>query len=114
MLKIYHNPRCSKSREGLGILQESGKEFQIVEYVKNPLSEKEIKEILQKLDIPAEDLVRKNEKTWKEHYKGKVLSEDEIVRAMAENPSLIERPIVIRENKAVIGRPPENIKSLIG
>jgi arsenate reductase len=112
-MKIYHNPRCSKSREGLGILQESGKEFQTVEYLKTPPSEDEIREILKKLDIPAEALVRKNEVIWKENYKGKKLSEEEIIQAMAENPKLIERPIVVGKNGAVIGRPPSLIEGFI-
>lgn len=112
-MKIYHNPRCSKSREGLAILGESGGDFQKVEYLKKPLSESEIKELLKKLDIPAEGLVRKNESIWKENYKGKNLSEEEIVRAMAQNPILIERPIVVRGNKAVIGRPPALIRDFL-
>lgn len=105
-MKIYHNPRCSKSREGLAILQESGKEFETVEYLKNPPSETELREIVEKLNIPAEKLVRKNEPIWKENYKGKTLSEAEIIQAMAKHPNLIERPILIGKTNAVIGRPP--------
>lgn len=112
-MKIYHNPRCSKSREGLGILEESGEDFQMIEYLKNPPSESEIKDLLKKLDIPAEALVRKNESIWKENFKGKTLTEKEIIRAMAENPILIERPIVVGNHKAVIGRPPSLIKEFL-
>lgn len=112
-MKIYHNPRCSKSREGLGILQTANVEIDIIDYIKNPLSSKEIKDILVKLGIPAIDLVRKNEAIWKEKYKGESLDEEAILEAMATYPKLIERPIVVKENTAVIGRPPENIKSLL-
>ena len=111
-MKIYHNPRCSKSREGLGILQTANVDIDIINYIKNPVSSEELKDILVKLGIPAIDLVRKNEVIWKENYKGKSLSEEEIIEAMTAFPKLIERPIVVKGNKAVIGRPPEKIKSL--
>ncbi|HET8809897.1 MAG TPA: arsenate reductase (glutaredoxin) [Flavobacteriaceae bacterium] len=113
MLKIYHNPRCSKSREGLDLLKNFGKDFQVMEYLKEVPSEEEIKEILKILELPAIDLVRKNEAVWKENYRGKKLSEEEIIRAMHEHPKLIERPIVVKDGKAVIGRPPETIKKLL-
>lgn len=111
-MKIYHNSRCSKSRQGLQLLKEAGTSPEIIDYIKNPLTTAEIKEILVKLDIPAIDLVRKNEAVWKEKFKGKELSEAEIIKAMSDHPKLIERPIVVKGNKAVIGRPPEKIKSL--
>ncbi|MCI2227930.1 arsenate reductase (glutaredoxin) [Polaribacter sp. MSW13] len=113
MIKIYHNNRCSKSRCGLEILEKSGKEFKIVKYLEDVPSAKELKEIIKLLNISPIDLVRKNEKIWKENYKGKELSDDEIVNAMIKNPKLIERPIVINNNKAVIGRPTESILSII-
>ena len=112
-MKIYHNPRCSKSREGLQILQTSQTEYEIIDYINNPLSVEELKGLLKKLGIPAIDLVRKNEAIWKENYKGKILTEDQIIRAMADFPKLIERPIVVSGKKAVIGRPPEKIRSLL-
>ena len=111
-MKIYHNPRCSKSREGLGILQTAKVDFDIIDYIKNPLSFEDLKEVLEKLGIPAIDLVRKNETVWKEHFKLKTLSEEEVIEAMVTYPKLIERPIVVKDNSAVIGRPPEKIKSL--
>lgn len=111
-MKIYHNSRCSKSRQGLQLLKESGNSPEIIDYIKNPLTTGEIKEILAKLDIPAIDLVRKNEAIWKEKFKGKELSEAEVIKAMSDYPKLIERPIVVKGNKAIIGRPPEKIKSL--
>lgn len=112
-MKIYHNPRCRKSREGLELLKDSGHDFEIVEYLKNPLSADEIKSLLEKLNLKAEGLVRKGEAIWKENYKGKDLSDQEIIEAMATHPKLIERPIVEKGNKAVLGRPPENIEALL-
>ncbi len=113
MIKIYHNPRCSKSRQGLAILEESKKEFTIVKYLNETLNETELKEIISLLNIAPIDLVRKNESIWKENYKGKDLTDDEIVTAMVENPKLIERPIVIHNKKAVIGRPPQKILEIL-
>lgn len=113
MIKIYHNPRCSKSREGLKILEESGKDFLIVKYLDIPMKKEEIKKVLELLDISAEELIRKNEKVWKENYKDQDLSEEDLLEAMQEHPKLIERPIVTNGEKAVIGRPPEKIKEFI-
>ncbi|PQB07102.1 arsenate reductase (glutaredoxin) [Polaribacter filamentus] len=113
MIKIYHNPRCTKSRQGLAILENSRKEFEVVKYLDTIPSEKELTEIVQLLNIAPIDLVRKNEKIWKENYKGKELSDREIIIAMLQNPKLIERPIIINKNKAVIGRPSENILTII-
>lgn len=112
-MKIYHNPRCGKSREGLAILQESKLPFEIINYIETPLSTTELTEIIKLLGIPPIDLVRKNEAIWKENYKGKILSDSEIIALLAANPKLIERPIVINNGKAVIGRPPELIKSIL-
>jgi arsenate reductase len=112
-MKILHNPRCRKSREGLKILEDSGQDFTIVEYLKNPLTKEELSEVLSKLDISAMDLVRKNEKEWKENFKGREMSEEEVVAAMVAHPKLIERPIVISGDRAVVGRPPENISKLL-
>ena len=113
MIKIYHNPRCSKSRQGVQVLENSGKKFQIIKYLENLPSEKELTSIINLLGITPIQLVRKTEKTWKEEFKGKELTDIEIVKAMIENPKLIERPILINNKKAVIGRPPENILSII-
>ncbi|EAQ41590.1 arsenate reductase (glutaredoxin) [Polaribacter sp. MED152] len=113
MIKIYHNPRCRKSREGLQLLENSGKEFEIVKYLENIPTENELKEIIQKLNIAPIELVRKTEKIWKEEYKAKKLTDNEIVKAMVDNPKLIERPIVTHNNQAVIGRPVENITAII-
>ena len=113
MIKIYHNPRCRKSREGLAILENSNKKFEIVRYLDNIPSEETLKNIIKLLDIQPIQLIRKTEPIWKEHFKGKELSDNEIIKAMITNPKLIERPIVISNKKAVIGRPPENIISII-
>jgi arsenate reductase len=113
MIEIYHNPRCRKSREGLAILENSGKEFKIVKYLDNVPSAEELTEIIHLLGIFPIQLVRKTEKIWKENYKGIEMSDADIIKAMTKNPKLIERPIVINKKKAVIGRPPENIDSII-
>lgn len=113
MIKIYHNPRCKKSREGLAILEASGKDFKIIKYLDEVPSKDEIKSILDQLGISPIDLVRTQEKIWKENYKGKTLANSELIEALHEHPKLIERPIVINNNKAVIGRPPENIKEIL-
>lgn len=113
MITIYHNPRCTKSRQGLEVLEKSGKKFQIVKYLEDLPTEKELTEIISLLGIKPIDLVRKNEIVWKENYKGKTLSDKDIIKAMIENPKLIERPIVINGNQAVIGRPTESILEII-
>jgi len=113
MIQIYHNPRCGKSRCGLEILENSGKEFTVVKYLENIPSKKELKSIIKKLQISPIELVRKNEPIWKEKFKNNDLSDDEIINAIIEFPILIERPIVINGDKAVIGRPPENIEAII-
>lgn len=113
MIKIYHNPRCSKSRQGVEFLENSGKKFEIIRYLETILTEKELTEIIKLLNISPIELVRKNEKIWKENFKRKELSDKEIIKAMIENPKLIERPIIINNNKALIGRPLENILSII-
>ena len=112
-MKIYHNPRCSKSRQTLAILNEKKIKFEIIEYLKDNLRKSEIKAIIEKLKINPIELVRKNESIWKENYKHKNLSDKEIIHAMINYPKIIERPIVINGEKAVIGRPPENVLKII-
>ena len=113
MIKIYHNPRCTKSRQGVAVLENAKVPFETIKYLETPLNENELKDILKLLNITPIELVRKTEKIWKENYKGKELSEAAIVKAMIDNPKLIERPIVVKENKAVIGRPTELIVDLL-
>ena len=113
MIKIFHNNRCRKSREGLAILESCGKDFEIVNYLENIPTKSELQDILHLLDISPMKLIRKNEAVWKENYKGKTLSDNELIEAMIKNPKLIERPIVINGKKATIGRPPELIKEIL-
>lgn len=113
MIQILHNPRCGKSRSCLAFLEESGKEFEIVKYLENVPTVDELKSIIQKLKISPMQLVRVKEKIWTENFKGKSLSDDEIIEAMVTNPILIERPIVINGNQAVIARPLEKAAEII-
>jgi arsenate reductase len=113
MIQIYHNTRCRKSRETLAFLKEQGIEPEIVEYLKTPPDYDTLKSVIQKLGIAPLELIRKKEQAFKDHYKGKELSDEEWIRAMVEHPKLIERPIVIRGDKAVIGRPREKVLELI-
>ena len=113
MIKIYHNPRCSKSREGLKILENSGKEFQVIKYLEEIPTENELKEMIQLLGIEPKQLLRKGEPIWKEKFKGKTLSDDQVIAAMVAYPKLLERPVVISGKKAVIGRPPNKILEII-
>lgn len=107
--KIYHNPRCGKSREGLALLKSLTDEIEIIDYLKNPPSIDEMKTLLQQLGIEPIGLVRTQESIWKEKFKGKNLSNTEIINALIMYPKLIERPIIVRGNSAIIGRPIENI-----
>lgn len=110
---IYHNPRCRKSREALDLLQHHCKDLKIIDYLKTPPDEKEIKGIVKKLGIKPIDMIRKGEDVFKEKYKNKDLTDAEWIKVMADNPILIERPIVVVGEKAVIGRPYENVLSLL-
>lgn len=113
-MKIYHNPRCSKSRETLKLIEDANAEVTIIEYLKTPPSREELETIIQQLGIEASQLIRKGEADFKDNFKGKTLSESEWIDAMVAYPKLIERPIVIKDQKAVIGRPPELVLDLIG
>ncbi|PKV51617.1 arsenate reductase [Aquimarina sp. MAR_2010_214] len=113
MITIYHNSRCSKSRGCLAILEEQKEGINVVNYLENPPSEEELKGILKLLGIPPFDLVRKNEAIWKENFKGKDFTDAELITILSNNPKLIERPIVVNGNKAIIGRPPEKVIDII-
>ena len=113
MTTIYHNPRCSKSRETLQLLESKGEKLEIVLYLENTPSKKELSDIIKRLGITPLALVRKNESIWKEHYKGKELTDNQIIAAMVENPKLIERPIVLKDGKAALGRPPESVLDIL-
>ena len=111
---IYHNPRCSKSRRTLELLRERDIEPEIVEYLENPPEARRLAEILELLGMQARDLMRKNESVYKElHLDAPDLRPDELIQAMVDNPILIERPIVVAGEAAIIGRPPENIDDLL-
>ena len=111
---IYHNPRCSKSRQTLQLLREEGIEPTIVEYLKTPLAKEQLRNISQLLGLRPKDFVRKIEIDFKDNDLSKSLEDDEkILDAMLLFPKIIERPIVISGEEAVIGRPPENVQKLI-
>ncbi|APQ18562.1 arsenate reductase (glutaredoxin) [Maribacter hydrothermalis] len=113
MIKIYHNSRCSKSREGLSVLENSGKKFEIVKYLEDIPTKDELRNIISCLGIKPINLVRKTEAIWKEKFKNLSLSDEELLDAMITYPKLIERPIIINGKSAVIGRPASNIKSIL-
>ena len=111
---IYHNPRCSKSRQTLEILNQQDVDTEIVLYLENPPSAEEVASILQKLGLSSRDIIRKGEEEYKLlNIKDQSLTENELISFMSENPKLIERPIVVKDDKAIIGRPPENVLSLL-
>lgn len=110
---IYHNSRCRISRQVYDYLSSLEHEIQVIEYLKTPLTEKEISILLQKLHIKPVELVRKNEILYKQNFKGKNFSDVEWIKILTENPSLIERPVVVSGHKAIICRPPEKITDLI-
>jgi arsenate reductase len=110
---IYHNPRCSKSRATLALLEEHGAKLTIIEYLKAAPSAAELREVLRKLGMKAEELVRKGEDVYKAMYAGKTLTEAQWIDAMVKDPILIERPIVIKDARAALGRPPENVRKLL-
>ena len=113
MITIYHNPRCGKSRECLAFLQNSNFEFEIVKYLDINFTFNTLSEILNKLNINPIDLVRIKEPIWIQNYKSKQLSNEEIIEAMVLHPTLIERPIVVNKNKAIIARPLHKIKLIL-
>jgi len=112
-MKIYHNPRCSKSRQTLDIIRLSGIEPEIIEYLTVVPSEEELTALIALLGIKPDELVRKGEDDYKNLFKGRALSDEAWIKAMVRYPKLIERPIVVGNKKAVIGRPPENVRKLL-
>jgi arsenate reductase (glutaredoxin) len=113
-MKIYHNPRCSKSRQTLKLIEDAGVQPEVVQYLTNPPTIKELERILKILGLEPQDLMRKKEALYKElGLADKSLSRTETIQVMVENPKLIERPIVVEGNQAVIGRPPENVNELL-
>jgi arsenate reductase (glutaredoxin) len=113
LLKIYHNPRCRKSRAGLIYLQSRTQEFEIVDYMKQGLNKEMIAEIILKSNLHPIDLVRKQEVIFKKELRGKTFTDEEWIKIICENPKLLIRPIVLSNHKAVIGDPAENINNLL-
>lgn len=113
MTTIYHNPRCSKSHQTLTLLQEKGIEPDIIEYLASPPSEAELDGILIKLGIEPEALIRTGEDEYKQHFKDRDLSRAETIALMVQYPKVIERPVVVNNGKAAVGRPPENVLEII-
>ena len=113
MITIYHNPRCRKSREGLQALEASGLAHKVRLYLNDPLTAAELTQLLGQRGITAEALIRKGEAIWKSDYKGKSLSEKELIAAMVAHPKLIERPILSDGQKAVVGRPAEAVQNFL-
>lgn len=111
-LRIYHNPRCSKSRAACALLEGRGIPVEIVEYLKTTPTRPELKSLLVKLGLRAEDLVRRGETVFKEKYAGRTLTDEEWLDALVADPILIERPIVVLGDRAVLGRPPEKVLEL--
>ncbi|MFW0738652.1 arsenate reductase (glutaredoxin) [Flavobacterium sp. T12S277] len=113
MIQIYHNPRCGKSRTCLAFIEETKQEYQIIPYLTETPDFNELKKLLEKLNLQPLQLVRTKEKVWIENYKGKSLTDDQIIAAMVEHPILIERPIVVKDGKAIIGRDPDLVASFL-
>ena len=111
-MKIYHNPRCSKSRQTLDLIKQKTKNYEIIEYLNEPLEFDDYKLILEKMELKPINLVRKKETIWKEKYEGEEMSDNDIIKALVDNPRLMERPIVTTNKQAIIGRPPENVLNL--
>lgn len=114
MITIYHNNRCTKSRCALAELETSGKAFEVVYYLETPPNKSELEEIIRKLSIKPLELIRKGEKVFTENYQGNILTDEEWIDVMVAHPILIERPIIISGDKAVIARPTEKIKEILG
>ena len=111
---IYHNPRCSKSRQTLALLEQNGVQAQVVNYLEQPPSVSLLRQLLGQLGLTARELIRKGETAYREQgLADESLTEDELLEAMSHYPSLIERPIVVRGERAVLGRPPENVLELL-
>lgn len=113
MIQIYHNPRCGKSRNCLAFIEQTNQQYEIIPYLTETPSFDELKALLEKLNLQPIELVRTKEKIWIENYKGKELTNDQIVQTMIDNPILIERPIVIKDGKAIIGRDLDKVASFL-
>jgi arsenate reductase len=113
MLRIYHHPQCRKSRAGLKYLQEKGIAFEVVEYFKTPLTDKELEKLLVKMNLKPSDIIRTQEEYYRKNLKGKKFNDHEWIRIIVQNPKLLQRPIIERDYKAIIGDPVSNIDSIL-
>lgn len=113
MIQVYHNPRCGKSRNCLAFIDEANLSYEIIPYLTETPNFEELKSLIGKLNLQPIELVRTKEKIWIENYKGKILSDLEVIQAMIDNPILIERPIVIKDGKAIIGRDLDKVASFL-
>lgn len=113
MIQIYHNPRCGKSRNCLAFIEETGQEYEVIKYLEQNPTFEELVLLIKKLNIKPIQLVRVKEQIWADTFKDKPLSDDEIIQAMVSNPILIERPIVLKGEKAIIGRVIEEVSKFI-
>ena len=113
-IKIYQKPTCSKCREAIGVLKERGVDFEAINYYETPLSAEQLRELIEQMGIPARDLLRKGEQVYRDLQLGRSeLSDDELIELMVKHPDLIQRPIVVRGNKAVLARPAANLDELL-
>jgi arsenate reductase (glutaredoxin) len=112
-IKVFHNPRCRKSREGLAFLQNKGLDLEVVDYIKKGISREDLKEIVLKLNVKPGELVRQNEEYFRKQLKGLVLSDEEWITVISENPSLLRRPVILTRHSGVIGDPVENITKIL-
>jgi len=112
MIKFYHNPRCRKSRAGLQYLEGKGVEFELVEYLKNGITEEELKDVLIKMNVSPTEIIRTQEDVYKKQFKGKNFTDEEWIKILLEHPKLIKRPLVVKGYKAVWADPPENMEKL--
>ncbi len=112
-LRIYHNARCSKSRSACALLAERGLQVEVVNYLQTPPTKEELRDLALKLGLAPSELVRRGEAVFKEHFAGRALSEEQWLEALAAHPILLERPILVRGERAVIGRPPERVLELL-
>lgn len=113
MIEIYHNPRCSKSRAGVSFLEENGITFKKILYLKEGINPDQLRDLLNKLGMKPIELIRTNEKIWKEKFKYKKMSDAQIIDAMVQHPKLMKRPIIVNQNKAVVARPTEKINEVL-
>jgi arsenate reductase len=113
MIQIYHNPRCGKSRNCVAFIEAAGKEYEIIKYLETPPTTDEVASLLKKLNLNALELVRQKEKIWTENFKNTKITDEAIIQALVAYPILIERPIVINGNKAIIGRDLDKVADFI-